>query len=73
MKTWAEKLRGDLLEDVVSIDNGFFIFKVNSEEAIDKILEDGPYYVGARLIVVKKWQPGLKLSKCEFFSVLLWV
>ncbi|CAL5400622.1 unnamed protein product [Camellia sinensis] len=63
VKTWAEKLWGNLLEDVVSIDNGFFIFKVKSEEAIDKILEDGPYYVGARLIVVKKWQPGLKLTK----------
>ncbi|CAL5388912.1 unnamed protein product [Camellia sinensis] len=66
VKTWAEKLWGNLLEDVVSIDNGFFIFKVKSEEAMDTILEDGPYYVGARLIVIKKWQPGLKLTKCEF-------
>ncbi|CAL5400679.1 unnamed protein product [Camellia sinensis] len=73
VKTWAEKLWRNLLEDVVSIDNGFFIFKVKSEEAIDKILEDGLYYVGARLIVVKKWQPGLKLTKCEFSSVPLWV
>ncbi|CAL5339681.1 unnamed protein product [Camellia sinensis] len=73
VKTWAEKLWGNFLEDVVSIDNGFFIFKVKSEEAIEKILEDGLYYVGARLIVVKKWQPGLKLTKCEFSSVPLWV
>ncbi|CAL5358386.1 unnamed protein product [Camellia sinensis] len=73
VKTWAEKLWGNLLEDVVSIDNGFFIFKVKSEEAMDTILEDGPYYVGARLIVIKKWQPGLKLTKCEFSSVPLWV
>ncbi|CAL5322985.1 unnamed protein product [Camellia sinensis] len=73
LKTWAEKLWGNLLEDVVSIDNGFFIFKVKSEEAMDTILEDGPYYVGAKLIVIKKWQPGLKLTKCEFSSVPLWV
>ncbi|CAL5376465.1 unnamed protein product [Camellia sinensis] len=73
VKTWAEKLWGNLLEDVVSIDNYFFIFKVKSEEAMDTILEDGPYYVGARLIVIKKWQPGLKLTKCEFSSVPLWV
>ncbi|CAL5438294.1 unnamed protein product [Camellia sinensis] len=68
-----EKLWGNLLEDVVSIDNSFFIFKVKSEEAMDTILEDGPYYVGARLIVIKKWQPGLKLTKCEFSSAPLWV
>ncbi|CAL5332213.1 unnamed protein product [Camellia sinensis] len=73
VKTWAEKLWGNLFEDVVSIDNSFFIFKVKSEEAMDTILEDGPYYVGARLIVIKKWQPGLKLTKCEFSSVPLWV
>ncbi|XP_028074365.1 uncharacterized protein LOC114276754 [Camellia sinensis] len=73
VKTWAKKLWGNLLEDVVSIDNGFFIFKVKSEEAMDTILEDGPYYVGARLIVIKKRQPGLKLTKCEFSSVPLWV
>ncbi|CAL5401263.1 unnamed protein product [Camellia sinensis] len=47
VKTWAEKLWENLLEDVVSIDNG--------------------------LIVVKKWQPRLKLTKCEFSSVPLWV
>ncbi|GMQ06450.1 hypothetical protein CsSME_00051035 [Camellia sinensis var. sinensis] len=40
---------------------------------MDTILEDGSYYVGARLIVIKKWQPGLKLTKCEFSSVPLWV
>ncbi|CAL5416257.1 unnamed protein product [Camellia sinensis] len=44
VKTWAEKLWGNLLEDVVSIDNDFFIFKVKSEEAMDTILEDGRYY-----------------------------
>ncbi|CAL5443148.1 unnamed protein product [Camellia sinensis] len=73
VKTWAEKFWRNLLEDVVSIDNGFFIFKVKSEEAMDTILENGPYYVGARLIVIKKLQPLLKLTKCEFSSVPLWV
>ncbi|CAL5408781.1 unnamed protein product [Camellia sinensis] len=56
VKTWAEKLWENLLEN-----------------AMDTILEDGPYYVGARLIVIKKWQPGLKLTKCEFLSLPLWV
>ncbi|CAL5441871.1 unnamed protein product [Camellia sinensis] len=55
VKPWAEKLWRNLLEHVVSIDNGFFIFKVKSEEAIDKILEDGPYYVGCEFSSVPLW------------------
>lgn len=30
------------LKDVLSMDNGFFLFKFRNEEAIESILEEGP-------------------------------
>ena len=34
VKIWAHKLWGDNLEDIVTLDNGFFIFKIKNEEAL---------------------------------------
>ncbi|KAF5956789.1 hypothetical protein HYC85_004014 [Camellia sinensis] len=69
VKTWAYKLWKENLEEIVTLDNGYFVFKIKDEEALKSILDAGPYYIGSKLIVIKKWHPGMTLTKNVFSSV----
>ncbi|KAI8568082.1 hypothetical protein RHMOL_Rhmol02G0169700 [Rhododendron molle] len=42
-------------------------------ETLDSILENGPYFCGGKHIVIKKWHPGMHLTKGAFSSVPVWV
>ena len=61
VKTWAYKLWKENLENVVTLDNSYFIFKIKNESALKSILDEGPYYIGSKLIVIKKWHRGMQL------------
>ena len=69
VKSWADKLWKENLEEVVSLDNGHFVFKIKNEEALKSILKEGPYYFGSKLIHIKKWHLGMSLTKKVFSSV----
>ncbi|KAL7210522.1 hypothetical protein ACSBR1_031974 [Camellia fascicularis] len=46
---------------------------MKNEEALKSILDEGPYYIGNKLIVIKKWHPGITLTKNVFSSVPIWI
>lgn len=47
----------------------FYVFKITSEDAFLSSLEGSPYHVAGKLMVVKKWQHGMLLSKSTFSSI----
>ncbi|KAI8543997.1 hypothetical protein RHMOL_Rhmol08G0261100 [Rhododendron molle] len=73
IRSWAQRVWKIDVEDVVTLDNGFFVFNFRDAAALDYILENGPYFCGGKHIVIKKWHPGMHLTKGAFSSVPIWV
>ncbi|KAI8533106.1 hypothetical protein RHMOL_Rhmol11G0270200 [Rhododendron molle] len=73
VRSWAQRVWKTDAEDVVTLDNGFFVFNFRDTETLDSILENGPYFCGGKHIAIKKWHPGMHLTKGAFSSVPVWV
>ncbi|KAI8555709.1 hypothetical protein RHMOL_Rhmol05G0195800 [Rhododendron molle] len=73
VRSWAQRVWKIDVEDVVTLDHGFFLFNFRDAAALDYILENGPYFCGGKHIVIKKWHPGMHLTKGAFSSVPIWV
>uniref|UniRef100_A0A6N2L5Z0 DUF4283 domain-containing protein n=1 Tax=Salix viminalis TaxID=40686 RepID=A0A6N2L5Z0_SALVM len=61
----------DRSEDVMLLDNGFYVFKLRSEENCNAVLGVGPYHIAGKLLILKKCQPtgraSLQKQLCYFF------
>ncbi|KAG6736865.1 hypothetical protein POTOM_060262 (mitochondrion) [Populus tomentosa] len=57
VKEWASKTWEQALEDVMLLDNGFYVFKLRSEENCNAVLGVGPYHIAGKLLILKKCQP----------------
>lgn len=70
----ARRLWGHLgLSKVFLHGKGYYIFKFNSITELDRVLASGPWHFVSKIIVLQKWQEGVKFSKpdCEKFPI--WV
>lgn len=54
-------------------DSGFFFFVFAHDGDLFKVLEAGPWLIGGKLLVLKKWQPHMALIKEQLQSVPIWV
>ncbi|KAI8552263.1 hypothetical protein RHMOL_Rhmol06G0253300 [Rhododendron molle] len=45
VRSWAQRVWKIDAEDVVTLDNGFFVFNFRDAAALDYILENGPYFL----------------------------
>ena len=73
VKNWANSVWKDRIVNVLTFENGFFIFQFKNEVDVSQILEEGPFYCGNRLVVIKKWFPSIRMCKEEFSSVPVWM
>ncbi|XP_058228269.1 uncharacterized protein LOC131336438 [Rhododendron vialii] len=73
VRSWAQQVWKTDAEDVITLGNGFFVFNFGDTETLDSILENNPYFCGGKHIVIKKWHPGMHLTKGAFSSVPAWV
>lgn len=69
LKVWGSQ---DLLE-VLSNGDGFFFFRFSSEVGMQAVLGGGAWHFGGRPIFLRKWRPGLNLSKVGCRRVPIWV
>ncbi|KAJ8761969.1 hypothetical protein K2173_006571 [Erythroxylum novogranatense] len=61
------------LEDVISAGTGFFLFRFHSEEALQAILEQGPWGFGRKFIVLQQWHPHVVYDKSRVSKVPVWI
>ena len=54
VRSWAQRVWKIDVEDVVTLDNGFVVFKLRDEDTLVSILENGPYFCGGKHIVIKQ-------------------
>ncbi|BFG40751.1 hypothetical protein CerSpe_270250 [Prunus speciosa] len=72
-KLWASKG----LCDVLANDQGFYFFKFSDEKSclsvLEDGLEDGPWHIYEKTLILKRWKSGMVLSKASHSSVPIWV
>ena len=57
------------LQDVLSIKKGFYLFRFGSAEGMTSVVEKVPWLFAGRYMVLRKWQPGLPLTKSGLSSI----
>lgn len=59
---------------VLQKSNGVFMFKLESENERDWVMQNGPREIqGSRPITLKIWSPGMPLSWESFETIPVWV
>ncbi|CAL5409216.1 unnamed protein product [Camellia sinensis] len=61
------------LVDILKNDDGFFFFMFENRDCCIDVLEEGPWYVGGFLLVLKQWHRMMKLSKEDKKTIPIWV
>ncbi|GKA13225.1 nucleotide-binding alpha-beta plait domain-containing protein [Tanacetum coccineum] len=67
--TWAQFGFKNLMKN----DDGVFLFKFDSKEGLDKVLERGPWIIRNSPIILNRWTPNVSLKKNEVTKVPVWV
>ena len=53
----------DGLQEVIAQANGYIFFKFSEAKGVSSVLERGPWFIAGRVIILKKWERNLNLSK----------
>lgn len=57
------------VEDVILLDNGFYLFKCTNDSACISILNLESFQVLEKLMIFKRWNPGMPLKKKTIFPL----
>lgn len=68
-RIWKPKDRLDIL----TRDNGFFMFKFFSKDDMDRVLSGGPYMFDGCPLVLKIWNRNVGLDRDIFASIPVWI
>ncbi|KAJ6374041.1 hypothetical protein OIU78_029696 [Salix suchowensis] len=61
------------LEQVLTVADGFFIFRFKSEEDVLEIIEKGPWMFGGKNIILQKWTPQFQFDQSKINHVTVWI
>nr|TKR98215.1 hypothetical protein D5086_0000205750 [Populus alba] len=61
------------LEDVMTTAGGFMIFRFNTVDDMQGVLEKGPWMFGGKAIILQQWHPHLVLDKNKINKLLVWI
>nr|XP_043625526.1 uncharacterized protein LOC122596948 [Erigeron canadensis] len=53
--------------------NGFFFFKFNDKNGMNKVLEEGPWMIRSVPLLLNIWTPFMSLKKEEIRNITVWV
>nr|GEU29439.1 hypothetical protein [Tanacetum cinerariifolium] len=70
MSRYANTLAGYFL---LKMDNGVFLFKFNTKNGMDQVIERGPWLIHNTPLILNKWAPNISLKPDEVTKVPVWV
>uniref|UniRef100_A0A2C9U2F4 DUF4283 domain-containing protein n=1 Tax=Manihot esculenta TaxID=3983 RepID=A0A2C9U2F4_MANES len=59
--------------EVTKTENDLYIFKFPNERTRDFVLESGPWYVANNPLVMRRWQPRMKLLELNKSRIPVWI
>ncbi|GJR54007.1 zinc knuckle CX2CX4HX4C containing protein [Tanacetum coccineum] len=60
-------------KDIVDSNNGIFFIKFNNDEGIEYVVNNGPWLVKSKPLIVQKWDINMCLDKTEPEVIPLWI
>uniref|UniRef100_A0A7N2KYR2 DUF4283 domain-containing protein n=1 Tax=Quercus lobata TaxID=97700 RepID=A0A7N2KYR2_QUELO len=59
--------------DCIDLERDFFLIRFSLKEDYDRVLKDGPWFVGGHYLSIRKWEPNFKPSTASVSSIVVWV
>ena len=74
VRSLVERLWGKHeIPEISTTDNGLYIFRFKDLDARDWVLENGPWYLLGRPIILCFWKPGMEMLNVQITSLPIWV
>ncbi|KAJ8451704.1 hypothetical protein Cgig2_018338 [Carnegiea gigantea] len=73
IRGFIQRIWDDVVDKVISIDQGAFLIRFNSENDLQSTMSRGPILFDKHPVILKKGSPDLNLRKEEVQSVDIWI
>ena len=61
------------MPEISTTDNGLYLFRFRDMVARDWVMENGPWYIAGRPIILRVWQPSMEMLNIQLTSLPIWV
>ncbi|KAJ6422464.1 hypothetical protein OIU84_027429 [Salix udensis] len=61
------------LEQVLTMGDGFLIFRFNKEASVTEVIEKGPWMFGGKNIILQKWTPKFQFDRSKISTLSVWI
>ncbi|KAB5572962.1 hypothetical protein DKX38_000156 [Salix brachista] len=61
------------LEHTMTTGEGFYLFRLRDEEAVQEVLDRGPWMFGGKSLVLQQWHPHFKFDKNQITTIPVWL
>ena len=61
------------MPEISTTDNGLYLFRFRDMVARDWVMENGPWYIARRPIILRLWPPGMEMLNIQLTSLPIWV
>lgn len=51
----------------------FFLVRFSLKEDYERVLKDGPWFIGGHYLSIRNWEPNFKPSTASVSSIAMWV
>nr|POE69034.1 uncharacterized protein CFP56_77930 [Quercus suber] len=59
--------------DVIDLGKEFFLTRFSCKEDHDKVLRNGPWFIGEHFLSIRPWEPNFKPSTTNVSSIAIWI
>lgn len=59
--------------DVTNLENGTFLFKFDNSQTREWVLEDGPWFIAQRPLLLQKWVAGISPEALSSSKIPIWI
>ena len=61
------------MPEISTTDNGLYLFRFRDMVARDSVMENGPWHIAGRPIILRLWQLGMEMLNIQLTSIPIWV
>ncbi|KAJ6697292.1 hypothetical protein OIU85_003643 [Salix viminalis] len=61
------------LEHTMTTGEGFYLFRLRDEEAVQEVLDRGSWMFGGKSLVLQQWHPHFKFDKNQITTIPVWL
>lgn len=59
--------------EIITMSEGFYLFKFNNYDAGQTILDDGPWFVHGHPLILRRWTEDIEMNRQTFETIPIWV